>query len=116
MSNSTSLADRINAEFDVASERVEKLKSQKVEEFQGRQQRLEKFDQTLEDLREIWLPRLDVLAKKFGERVKVRSQVEPGRRSASFKFKSELASIDYRFAVAPHPHSSCSTSAGRHSI
>ena len=55
----------------------------------------------MDDLREIWRPRLDALAKKFGERVKVQPQVEPGRRSAKFKFKSELASIDLRFAVAP---------------
>jgi hypothetical protein len=31
----------------------------------------------------------------------VQPQVEPGRRSAKFKFKSELASVDLRFAVAP---------------
>ena len=42
-----------------------------MEEFQGRQQRLEKFEQTLDQLREVWRPRLEALAKKFGERVKV---------------------------------------------
>jgi hypothetical protein len=93
--------ERIDAEIDAAFQRVEKLKTQKVEEFQGRQQRLEKLDRILEELREIWRPRLDALAKKFGERVNVQPQIEPGRRSAKFKFKSELASIDLRFAVAP---------------
>lgn len=101
MSTASNLADRIDAEFDAAFQRVEQLKTRKVEEFQSRQQRLEKLDQTLEDLRQIWRPRLDALAKKFGERVKVQPQVEPGRRSAKFKFKSELAAIDLRFAVAP---------------
>ena len=103
MATGSSLAERIDAEIAAAFDRVEQLKTQKVEEFQGRQDRLEKLDQTLEDLREIWRPRLDALAKKFGERVKVQPQVQPGRRSATFKFKSELASVDLRFAVAPDP-------------
>ena len=75
----------------------------KVEEFQGRQQRLEKFEQILEELRDVWRPRLEALAKKFGERVNVQPHVEPGRRSATFAFQSDLARIDLRFAVAPDP-------------
>jgi YHS domain-containing protein len=103
MAAGSSLAERIDAEIAAAFERVEQLKSQKVEDYQGHQQRLEKFDQLLEELREVWRPRLDALAKKFGERVNVQPQVDPGRRSARFKFKSELANIDLRFAVAPDP-------------
>jgi YHS domain-containing protein len=101
MSTSSSLTDRIDAEFDAAFKRAEQLKTGKVEEFQGRQQRLEILDQTLNDLREIWRPRLDALVKKFGERVKVQPQVEPGRRNAKFRFQSELAAVDLRFGVAP---------------
>lgn len=101
MAAGNSLAERIDAEIAAAFERVEHLKTQKVEEFQGRQDRLENLDKSLDDLREIWRPRLDALAKKFGERVQVQPQVQPGRRSATFKFKSELASVDLRFAVAP---------------
>jgi hypothetical protein len=101
MAAGNSLAERIDAEIAAAFQRVEQLKTQKVEEFQGRQQRLEKFDQNLEELRDIWRPRLDALAKKFGERVNVQPAVEPGRRSAKFKFKSELASVELCFAVAP---------------
>jgi hypothetical protein len=103
MSTGSSLADRIDAEFDAAFQRAEQLKNKNVEEFQGRQQRLEKLDQSLEGLREIWRPRLDALAKKFGERVKVQPHIDPGRRTARFKFISELASIDLRFNVAPDP-------------
>jgi YHS domain-containing protein len=43
------------------------------------------------------------VAQKFGEKVDVKPVIEPGRRSASFAFKSELARIDLRFAVAPDP-------------
>jgi YHS domain-containing protein len=99
--SANSLAERIDAEFNAAFQRVEQLKTRKVEEFQSRQQRLEKLDDLLEELRDIWRPRLEALAKKFGERVKVQPQIEPGRRSARFKFTSELAAIDLRFSVAP---------------
>jgi hypothetical protein len=95
--------DRIDAEFAAAEQHVKQLKTQKVEEFQGRQQRLEKLEQILEGLREVWRPRLEALAQKFGERVDVHPHVEPGRRSASFAFQSDLARIDLRFAVAPDP-------------
>ena len=95
------LLDRIDAEFTAADQRVKHIKTQQVQEFQSRQQRLEQFEQTLKKLREIWRPRLDALAQKFGERVDVQPHVEPGRRSGTFQFQSELARIDLRFAVAP---------------
>jgi hypothetical protein len=101
MAVTSNLLDRIEAEFAAAEQRVKQLQSQKVQEFQDRQQRLEKLDQALEQLREIWRPRLEALAKKFGERVNVSPQVEPARRSATFEFKSELAHIKLKFGVAP---------------
>jgi YHS domain-containing protein len=101
MASSNSLMDRIDAEFSAADQRVKQLKTKKVEEFQDRQQRLDEFGRQLEGLREVWLPRLEALAKKFGERVAVKPHVEPGRRSASFAFQSDLARIDLRFTVAP---------------
>jgi YHS domain-containing protein len=103
MASGSSLAERIDAEIAAAFQRVEQLKTQKVEEFQGRQERLEQFNHLLEELSEVWRPRLDALAKKFGERVKVQPRVERGRRSANFQFKSELANVELRFAVAPDP-------------
>ena len=101
MASSGKLMDRIDAEFAAADQRAAKVKSQHIDEFEGRKQRLEKFGQLLEQLREVWRPRLEALAKKFGERVNVQPHVEPGRRSATFAFQSDLARIDLRFAVAP---------------
>jgi YHS domain-containing protein len=101
MAVGTNLVDRIEAEFAKADKRVKELQSQQVGEFQGRQHRLEKIPQILEHLREIWRPRLEALAKKFGERVDVKPTIEPGKRGATFEFKSELARIKLRFAVSP---------------
>jgi hypothetical protein len=95
--------DRIDAEFSVAEQRIKQLQTEKVEEFEGRQRRLEKFEKQLDGLREVWQPRLQALADKFGKRADVQPYIEPGRRSANFEFQSELARIDLRFAVAPDP-------------
>jgi YHS domain-containing protein len=103
MAATGSLMDRIDAEFLAADERIKKVRTEKVQQFQGRQQRLEKFEKLLDQLREIWNPRLEALAKKFDQRVSVHPHVEPGRRSATFEFQSELARIKLRFGVAPDP-------------
>lgn len=101
MATNDNLMDRIDAEFAAAGQRVKHIKTQQVEEFQGRQQRLVKFGELLAELQEVWRPPLEALARKFGDLVDVKPRVEPGRRSASFAFQSELARIDLRFAVAP---------------
>jgi YHS domain-containing protein len=95
------LIDRIDAEFASAEQRLKQFQDQQVQEFENRQQRLERFSGLLDQLQEVWRPRLEALAKKFGERVAVRPQVEPGRRCATFEFKSELALIKLRFTAAP---------------
>jgi hypothetical protein len=95
------LLDRIDSEFAAADQRLKLLRTEKLQEYQGRQQRLEQFEQTLNELREVWQPRLETLAKKFGERVDVHPQIGPGRRSATFQFQSQLARIDLRFAAVP---------------
>jgi YHS domain-containing protein len=101
MADVSSLMDRIDAAFSAASEREQQLKEQQVHAFHERQQRLEQFARLMDDLRDVWRPRLEALAEKFGKRVQVQPVIEPGRRSASFAFQSELARIDLRFAVSP---------------
>jgi YHS domain-containing protein len=93
--------DRIDDEFSAAERRVESLREQQVQEFHGRQERLERFSSLLEQLRDIWYPRLVTLSEKFGERVEVFPEIAPGRRCATFAFKSDLARIRLRFAVSP---------------
>ena len=97
----STLLDRIDAEFAAADDRAKQTKTEQVEQFEGRKQRLEAFGQLLEKLSEVWRPKLEALAKKFGEQVHVQPIVERGRRTASFAFKSDLARIDLRFSVAP---------------
>jgi YHS domain-containing protein len=101
MADVKSLLERIDSEISAADERLKQFKTRRVEEFQGRQQRLEQFEKTLDRLSGIWRPRLEALAEKFGPRVAVEPTIEPARRSATFAFQSELARIALRFSVVP---------------
>ena len=103
MTATTNLMERIDAEFAAADAREKQFMTQREQEFKDRQQRLAKLDQLFAELPSVWRPRLEALAKKFGDRVNVRPQVEPGRRSGTFEFQSELAKINLRFSAAPDP-------------
>jgi YHS domain-containing protein len=103
MSDISSLLSRIDAEFTAMEGKVKQFQTGKVQEFQDREKRQEQFAKLLESLQEVWRPRLEALAKKFGERVNVTPTVEPGRRSGTFRFQSSLARIDLRFSVFTDP-------------
>ena len=94
-----SLADRIDAEFSMAAEKLRKFRVEKVEEHKERQKRLEHLGKVFEALRSIWKPRLEVLAKKFGDRVKVTPKLVPSRREATFDFQSSLAQVRLKFSA-----------------
>lgn len=93
------LLARIDAEFARAKSKVEKTRREKVEEHQGRQARLELFNQACERLKGVWRPRLEALSKAFGERVKVEPLADTGRRQATFAFVSNLARITLTFTA-----------------
>lgn len=93
------LLARIDAEFTKARSRVEKTRQEKVEEHQGRQARLELFNQACERLKGVWRPRLDALSKAFGARVKVEPLADTGKRQATFAFVSNLARITLTFTA-----------------
>ena len=93
------LAERIDAEFAAAEQKIKQLQTQQVEQYSQRQQRLEKLEQVLEEQREICRPRLETLAGRFANRVKVTPHIVPGRRQATFEVDSELAHVTLKFSV-----------------
>lgn len=99
MADAKSLLDRIDAEFSASEKQIKEFQTQQVQEFQGRQQRLELFAKACDQLRETWLPRLEALATKFGDKVKVTPSVTPTGREATFQFRSPLADISLRFSA-----------------
>lgn len=99
MADLNSLFDRIDEEFAASEKKIKDFQTQEIKEHQGRQQRLELFANACGQLREIWHPRLEGLAKKFGDKVKVTPLVTPTSREATFAFKSPLATITLRFSA-----------------
>lgn len=93
------LLNRIDAAFKATDDKVKTFQSQQTEYHQERQKRLEQFDTLLGSLKEVWVPRLEALAQRFGQRVQVTPTVTPSRRSALFEFNSELARIELRFTA-----------------
>ncbi len=99
MAEINDLLKRIDAEFNSSQDRIKNLQAEKVQEHVDRQQRLERFETLLGELAPVWRPKLEALQTKFGDRAKVTPAITPGRRTASFKFSTELARIDLRFSA-----------------
>src|SRR5688572_17246722 len=100
MADVSKLLSRIDAEFDGLKQRVQKLQTEKVAEYQGRQDRLEQYSRVCEQLREVWKPRLEALAQRFGDKVTLKPDVQPMRRSAHFTFQSQVARVELVFSAA----------------
>jgi YHS domain-containing protein len=96
-----SLSERIDAEFSAAEQRWDQRRAKQLEAYQVRKERLERFDGTVDALRELWELRLDALVTRFGKNIDVRPTEEPGRRSVRLEFGSNLARVTLRFAVVP---------------
>lgn len=99
MADLTSLLSRIDAEFAAMDERRKRFQESQVEQYREREKRSEQFEQVLNKLRDVWKPRLEALADRFGDRVKVSPSVSPGSRQATFQFQSPLAKVVLRFTA-----------------
>ena len=93
------LVGRIEAEIAKGKASVEKLRSDKVGEHKGREERMAQFEKACETLKGVWAPRLEALKKSFGDKVKVSPDAQTGRRQAVFAFTSELARITLTFTA-----------------
>lgn len=100
MSDAATLAERIDAEFAAAEAKVKELRKQQVTQYQERQQRIAKLEKVLDEYRDVWRTRLETLAERFADRIKVTPRVVPGARQATFEVASELARIVLRFSVS----------------
>jgi YHS domain-containing protein len=94
-----SLASRIDAAFAAVEEKVKKFQTEKVEEYQGRQKRLEQLAKVFDDMRGLWKPRLELLLKKFGDRVQVTPRLIPSTREVTFDFQSRLARVRLKLSA-----------------
>lgn len=99
MADVKNLKERIRGEFAASQEKLKQFRTQKVEEHHARQDRLARLQTLFDELAAIWRPRLEALAEEFGDELKVSPSISPGRRHASFRVKSPLASIHLQFSA-----------------
>jgi hypothetical protein len=100
MADTESLAKRIDAAFTEVEEKVKKAQTEQVHEYEERQKRLKQLEKVFDQLRDIWKPRLDLLVKKFGDRVKTTPRIVPSTREVSFDFQSRLAKVRLKFSAS----------------
>jgi YHS domain-containing protein len=99
MAQIDSLLSRLDAEFASNEQAIKNLQSQALQSYEGRQERLKLFEQDCIQLRNVWKPRLEALATKFGDHVKVTPQLTPELRKVDFNFESKLAVVKLQFSA-----------------
>src|SRR5262249_20105739 len=94
------LLSRIDGEFAALDAKIKKVQAEQLQQHKDREKRLELFVKTLDDLREVWKPRLEMLVQRFGDRVQTTPRLTPSTREVVFEFKSALARIRLKFSAA----------------
>lgn len=98
MADVDQLATWIDAEFSAVEMKAKKFQTEQLEEHKQRQQRLQQLNHAFDQLRQIWKPRLELLVKKFGDRVQATPRLLPATREATFQFQSRLAQVSLKFS------------------
>ena len=99
MADHSDLTGRIDAEFKKLTDRVTNAQQAELQEFHAREQRLADFGKQLDAHKGLWISRLEILAGRFKDHVKITPSVAPAARSATFEFQSPLAKISLKFSV-----------------
>ncbi len=99
MPDINSLASRIDAEFSAVEDKVKKFQVEQMEGHKDRQKRLEQLAKVFDQLSAIWRPRLELLVKKFGDRVQTKPRITPSTREATFDFQSRVARVCLKFSA-----------------
>lgn len=101
MSDVNSLVNRIEGAFTQVKEKVKQEQQELLRDHQARQERLKGYEKAQARVVELARPRLEALAKRAGERVKVTPTVSQTYRKAAFEFRSSRAWITLTFEVSP---------------
>ena len=100
MPDINTLASRIDAEFSAVEQKAKEFRAGQLEEHKQRQQRLEQLGRVFDELGDVWRPRLELLVKKFGDRVQATPRIVPATRELSLNFQSRLARVRLKFSAS----------------
>jgi hypothetical protein len=101
MSDVSELARRIDAALSAVKDTAQQQTKERLQEFQQRQELVKEYEKAQARIVQIAKPRLEALAIRAGDRVKVTPTVAQTRRAATFEFKSNKALMVLTFSVAP---------------
>jgi YHS domain-containing protein len=101
MSDINDLVARIDGAIKAVKTKAKKQQQELLKEHQDRQKLLKEYEKVQAKIVQIAKPRLEALAKRAAERVKVTPSTSETRRSARFEFRAPEASITLTFSVAP---------------
>jgi len=101
MSDVSKLLDRIDGTIATAREKVRQQQQPLLSDYTERQKRLQRFEETRDQIRAIARPRVEALAQKFGAQVEVSPRVSQTRAAVTLDFKSSEAFITLTFSVVP---------------
>jgi YHS domain-containing protein len=101
MSDVNELVSRIDGAFTAVKDRIKQEQQQQLQEIQERQKLLKEYEKVQAKIVEVAKPRLEALAKRAGERVKISPTISQTRRAVAFEFRSSRAFITLAFSVAP---------------
>jgi YHS domain-containing protein len=100
MAEASSLASRIEAQFQAVQEKVKKAQADHMHGYKERLKRLEQLNQVFDELREIWKPKLELLMQKFGDRVEAKPRIVPSTREVTFAFQSRVAHVTLHLSAS----------------
>ncbi len=101
MNDVDNLLARIDGALDSVKEKLKRNQQRELQHHQELQKRLAEYEKLRPRISEIARPRLEALARRFGERVTVKPTVTESQRTAVFEFRSSKAYITLTFSVAP---------------
>jgi YHS domain-containing protein len=101
MSDVNELIARIDGALSAVKDKASKQQQERLMDFQERQRLLKEYETAQTKVVEAVKPRLQALATRAGERVKVTPSVTQTRRAATFEFKSSKALILLTVSVMP---------------
>ena len=101
MSDVNKLLERIDGTIAAAKEKVRQQQLPLLQDYTGRQKRLQRFEETRDQVRAIAKPRLEALAQRFGDTVQVTPKVSQTRAAVTFDFQSAEAFITLTFSIVP---------------
>ena len=103
MAETTTLEQRIQAEFEASERRKKSAEQDRAKEASQREQGLAAFERACEELKAVWSPRLEAFAARFGDQIKITPSISPSQRQAKMVFLTGMASMDLTLAVSPSP-------------